>query len=284
MEKPDISDLYRFFATLGFLLISGAVIVIWVLSNENAVFLIDKGTLESLTDTAQNTINSKQKFLACIYSKKDILFCILLFSGLLSFVYGISKWWNRQEKKDRDEDIKYMENLKKCDEEQNKYRIKKEVNETEGHEPESDVEISAITAYYGIEKTVCGHINKKYSDNYIIKNNIRLIHCEFDIIMYSEKLKCYKAVEIKYYIKDIKYANLENGYIKFALALDEFKEYFKIDDVNAKSIDYILIWVYKDNGRVDILRKNREIMLNRFNNHKIDIKIINENQIDDLVI
>jgi hypothetical protein len=63
MKDPDTSDLYKFFATLGVLLISGACIAIWVLSIENSVLLINRETLESLTAVAKENIESRQEFL-----------------------------------------------------------------------------------------------------------------------------------------------------------------------------------------------------------------------------
>jgi hypothetical protein len=287
MEKPDFTDLYKFYVSLGIILIAFSGIIIWFYFFSNDIFLITVNTLENITDLGKATIITKQKLLLYVYKFIPLLSFVLFFGGILLSILGLTKWKRRQVIIDQiqDSELKKLEKeFKDLTEEEKDNKIKNEITDNEGIEPGSliDDEASKIRKYKDIENTIFNAIVKYYGNYYEIRKNFKVGNNEFDMIMFPAKLvNTLTIFEIKYYSRDIKYAFLMNGLIKYLLAIKLLSEYISEREKRNYIYKPIIIWVYKKNNQIDKLKRYRELALKEGNidNSKIEIIIIHEDEV-----
>jgi len=289
MERPDTSDLYKFFTTLGILLIISSFIIFWTIINTYDIFLIKNDELDNITLLAKENIIKRQEFISFIYHYRFIISSTILIMGIVELIYGIKKWKSRQIIIDRTQEQEYINlvrNAKKQTNEQINKKLHNEAIETRGEEPNSQISVDITNNYRNIEKKVIDIINKKYKDNFIIGNKVIFDNIGYDIVMMPKKQSISENIfniEIKYYTtKEIRYADLRNGYQGYLLLANKFNEYFKYTSKN--DIVYILLWIYNSNIQLDKLNHYKEILESTENemNLKVKIMIIEEKDIEKL--
>jgi len=288
MEHPDTSDLYKFFTTLGILLIVSSLIIFWTILNSYDIFLIKNEDLDNLTLLAKENIIKRQEFISLIYHYRFLITSIIFIFGIIELFYGIKKWKVRQIIIDRTQEQEYLKLFnapERQSDEQINEKLRNEVIEIRGEELDSKIPID-ITDYKNIEKKVIGIINKKYNDFFMIRNNVIFEDIGYDIIMIPKKKSISENIfniEIKYYSKEIRYADLINGYRGYLLLANKFNEYFKNKSKN--NIVYVLLCIYNSNNNLDKLNNYKERILESIENKmnlKVKIIIIEENDIEKL--
>jgi hypothetical protein len=193
------------------------------------------------------------------------------------FFHWRRKLEHQAKKRDEIEDAQAVMNLSEASEKQNEERIRNKLIEAKIRFSNTDRRL-AMSKYRSIETEVFETMRKKYGE-YIVRHNILLNHSEFDIIMYSEKERCFKVIEIKYYPNNIGYDNYKRGYEKFILTFIEFKDYFEITEFDKRSVEYILLWI---SPNADKLQEYKKQLLDESIKPKVDIKITTEDKIADL--
>lgn len=278
MERPDTSDLYKFFTTLGILLIVSSFFVFWTILNSYDIFLIKNEELANITLLAKENIIKRQESISFIYRYRFLITSIIFIMGIVELFYGIKKWKRRQiiiDKTQNQEYVNLINEAKKQTDDQIDKKLRYEAIETRGEEPDYKIPVDITNNYKNIEKKVFDIINEKYSNYFIIQNNVIFEDTGYDIIMIpKEKSKSENIfnIEIKYYTKDIRYAYLINGYRGYLLLVNKFNEYLK--NIGKKNIEYILLWIYNSNKQFDILNKYKKLLESTENEMNIKVKII----------
>jgi hypothetical protein len=311
MNQPDTSDLHKFFATLGMLIIALSFLIFWTISTTYDVFLINNDVLNNITAFAKENILKKQKDLSCLYDNRYKILLIMIGFGIAIFLYGIVNWKRKQNIIDAKELAK---ETKKQTDEQKDNNLRRELMEEEKElaketkkqkdnnlrrelmEEEKEVEAKyrdpkaindIINTYKDIEKNVFDAIYGRYKDSYYIRNNAVFNNAEYDIIMFPTEKSSNNNIlniEVKYYTRRIIYSYLVSGYRKFLISVNKFNEYLLNLDKNFRNVEYKLLWVYKNDEQLELLLKYKKELEDSDEYEasiKINIKIINEKKIDE---
>jgi len=286
MEHPDTSDLYKFFTTLGILLIVSSFIIFWTIINSYDIFLIKIDELDNITLLAKENIINRQELISSIYHYRFLITSIIFIMGVVELFYGLKKWKVRQIIIDRIQEQEFLNLFKKPQtKEQREKKLHDEAIETSGEEPNSEILVEITNKYKNIETKVMEVINKKYKDSYKIENNFTFEDRGYDIVMIPNEKSISNNIiniEIKYYTEEIKYVNLLNGYRGYLLSLNKFNEYVKSRSKN--NIVYILLWIYNSNNQFKKLINYKEIIESTENKTNLNVKIliIEEKEIENL--
>jgi len=319
MNQPDTSDLYKFYATLGLLIIALSFLFLWTISTANDIFLISNEDLEKITVLAKENILKKQEDLSWLYGYRYIIFLLTMGLGILFFSHGILKWIPKQELIDireeitsqtanqidsrlRDEareavdaesSLKNADNTSdhiyiNCHKNEEKPNLKSIINIINSigsnkikMKPSFKNSVSIdnyVNEYKNIEERVFKAINNKYKNSYEIKSNAKFKDAEYDIIMLpiENTNSSIINIEIKYYTR-MNYTFLLSGYRRFLISANKFNRHFE-------NVEYKLLWIYNNDGQFEKLKEYKkvlEISSEYKSNIKIDINIINKNEIDE---
>ena len=290
MEKPDTTDLYKFFATLGIIIIVASLFSFWTILNTNDIFLHTEDELNNLTAIAKDNITSKQNSLSCLYDFSYWILFLSLILGFLLLCYGVYKWKRKQDIIDYTEKWDYEELMNKVNEQspaQKEKKLESDIVETSGEEYNANTYNEISIDYKGIEEKVYKILKEKYK-SYIIRNNVIFENIEFDVVMFPHfdaLINNIFCIEVKYYSKNIKTGNLIRGYNNFANSINRFQKYL-VKQKTKNNLKNLLIWVYNSNDQLYELNKNKNKLESIENslNEKINIIIINKNDIEELVL
>ncbi|OHD11666.1 MAG: hypothetical protein A2086_16010 [Spirochaetes bacterium GWD1_27_9] len=287
MEKPDFSDIYKFIVSLGIILIGSAIIVPWLILDNNSIFTIKISDLNDLTPTAKNIILKKQKIFDFILTIIPYLSLIIFAIGSFLLTIGLIKWNKRQKISDKIQDLEAKlkeRDLNPLSKEEEIKKVEKEITENEGLEPIENNQtvqkemFDKVNKYMQIENSVFNILKKDYGLIYEIKNNLKVYNHEYDIIM-NEKNNFFNQIiiEIKYYSKDIRYTYLIQGIKGFMLALENYNQYLNNKNIFCKA--YIL-WIYSSEQQKYLLDKYKINAIEEIKKTKYNINIIILNEKD----
>ena len=129
MNKPEYSDIYKFIASLGVILISFAVFLPWLVLREPFDSHVTVSEIDELTEIAQQLIAYRQST-ALWFVQNIVLFSVsLALLGLIILAGGLLLWYPKQkvlDKKDRHEEKILETEVKKMSPEQIAVKVIKE--------------------------------------------------------------------------------------------------------------------------------------------------------------
>jgi len=255
MNRLDFTDLNRFLVSLGLIFYIFAFSIPWLFFKDTIGNQIKTQELNLLTEKSKSLIERNQDYLLMISKSIPWISIILFGFGTLFIIYGITRWFKKQNLIDEKEVIELNElrrNVKTLDAKETEEKAKEEVkSETQGIEKNSEYErIYAATIenvkswenVINIENKIVEKIRNDNPLNYEIKSNVKLLDgVVADIVLQSyTKDKQDRIIEVKYFQQHINFQNLVGVLQNMAFFASTYNNRFK------KSIAGLLIIVYNE--------------------------------------
>lgn len=286
MEKLQYDSLYKFFVSLGVILIASPIAAI-ILILRNDILVLSKEEYDSLSNYSLLQIELRNKCLICLEKFSPILIALailMIIIGIILVISGIKKWYSIQVFLDKhiESDAKIAEQkltqmsitevLEKAD---------KECNETleETNIPANTVK-DPITAYLNMEDRYYEYLISNLSTaarrRIRFNRNVKVGSFNYDFIFLSQINTTDTIYEIKYWNKTI-----SSSVIKRTLSyLVEAGENYQ-NETNRNYV-YKLV-IISNNKTIDSIRRcvNDEIYIENsvIDSQKIQIEYLDEETI-----
>lgn len=180
MNKPEYSDLYKFIASLGVIMIASAVLLPWLILREPFDNQIRVSEISELTKTGQTLIDIRQN--TALWFIKNILYISLIPAvlGLSLLIIGLLPWWRKQRLLDeRDElenkKLEYEYSTSKMTNEQIMIKALEEIQEDLPEKEkvvESKGQVAAIQKYFRTEDMVITKFSNCYDSANVFSHQI----------------------------------------------------------------------------------------------------------------
>jgi len=255
MDKIEYGDVNKFLASIGLVLISLSVAAPYFYLKEDFGLYIESDKIKSFTPAIQLLVFEKQT--AAAFVQKNILWaslCLFL-SGITIVVIGLIRWFKRQAKVDRKEDIDLEISeweLNKLTDKERTQKVKDEIKSNEIAELKENKKLEIpppgeVSNYLLVEQRVIDHIKKYRSDNFEVYDNIKLgDKTRIDVLLVAQTKKfADRIVEIKFTTRPITFELISDGLQK----LDKYiNDYLRIK--KRKAVPVLLI-VFPDKAPLD---------------------------------
>ncbi len=208
MDKIEFSDIYKFIASIGLILIGMAVVLPWFINHDTPFLLIEANKIKALTPTAQNIIKDQQSTLSFLNNWIVVASLILFSGGITMLIWSIINWRKRQMVVDgiQDEELKSRQ-LQNISIQDKRELIKEDIN-TElntnyyqnEHGPVQQTDIDEqIDEYIKIENIVYSSLKISHSLRYDALQNVSILNIAIDVILRSKtRVLRDRLIEIKY--------------------------------------------------------------------------------------
>jgi len=268
MNKPEYSDLYKFLASLGVIIISISLLLPWLFLTQSFNSLISNGEIIKYTQTAQTLINLQQTT-ALWFIKNLLIICTILFLlGCSLLVYSLHLWKPVQDEIDRERKLsnqKLSNELKTATKEEQFNKFVQEVSENNEEHEETIKDFSTqISKYISVEEKVLNKLAISFGENNVLRNKLIGKKQVDAIIRISPSIRA---------VIEIKYLTNENNLEKIANAITSqlysfTKEYKEIrNSINIFGVGIIIT--------SNIIRSDGQVA----NNKSHDCLIFSEEQL-----
>lgn len=105
IPKLEFGQLYKFVVSLGLVLMAIAVIGPWAILRDQGALLVTREALDDLTPRAQEVLELKQHHAELIVRAYPVVALVLLVTGAVVAVWGLTQWWGRQKVADERENV-----------------------------------------------------------------------------------------------------------------------------------------------------------------------------------
>ena len=213
MNKPEYSDLYKFLASLGVIIISISLLLPWLFLTQSFNSLISNGEIIKYTQTAQTLINLQQTT-ALWFIKNLLIICTILFLlGCSLLVYSLHLWKPVQDEIDRERKLsnqKLSNQLKTATKEEQFNKFVQEVSENNEEHEETIKDFSTqISKYISVEEKVLNKLAISFGENNVLRNKLIGKKQVDAIIRISPSIRA--VIEIKYLTKENNLEKIANA-------------------------------------------------------------------------
>lgn len=221
MGNINYDSFYKFLVSLGIILVILPFTALIFLLTNSFDLQISELELTTYTETAQNVIRFRQS-IPLLIQERGIWWIMggCVFCGIFLIVYGLIKWYELQKIEDickKREAEKQMEAIMKNTVNMSDEQIIEKTVFEEGPSV-------AVMKGFLIEQRVFNYI-KNIKNTYIVKNNIMIGDCEYDVVAFSNKIfeKDY-VYEVKYVKNKISFSQIEKYREKMKRLQTNFSE------------------------------------------------------------
>jgi hypothetical protein len=267
MEKIEYSDLYKFFVSIGLVLIAIFFLTWYVFLKEDFGLYIEQEKFVKFSEPIQQLITAKQNRIIEL-QKWDWVTYLLLIIGLLSTGFGIFIWWKRQIKVDEkfeNESLMVKLKLRSMTLEE---RVEKAEQEVISVTTTTTTTPEIVENYMDSEERLIQMFLQSNQNEYeILSNQILGNQFEIDLIAKAKnKMFSDKIIEIKYITNLVPFSFIDLT-IKHLKRITDF--YISIEGNDATPI---LLIVHTDDVDIDNINYFDE----KINKGKVTLRIVNE--------
>ncbi len=207
MNNLEYDNLYKFFVSLGIVLVVLPVAVLAFLFNSNLI-LISQVEFDSLSDFSLQMVQQRERLTSYFFVVFPWVAAALVLLGLFLIIFGICKWIGVQKNLDKKLDAETTLQTLAVLEMNNKEVTAKIEGETEENIStesanieiaDADSHLSRMKKYIEIEELCFNYFTKKYGRKYSFKRNIGIGQYKYDFIGVSQRDNIDLIVEIKYW-------------------------------------------------------------------------------------
>ena len=206
MDKLQYDSFYKYLVSLGTILITAPLLVIYYILNLGNDLLFTSSEVEQLSPSSLNILQERETLISSILKFLPIITVILLIIGLICLVYGATKWHSLQKEIDEQTRLKTIEqrtNLKQQTPTDIVERIIDESNESTD-ESDSNKSISTrpksrLVKLMEIENACYSYISEKHSKKFTFRQNIKIANHTYDMIAISKYNNIDYIYEFKYW-------------------------------------------------------------------------------------
>ena len=266
MDRLEFSDVYKFIASIGLLLIGLSVLLPWFINHDADFLLIDEKKLNTLTIAAQHVISSQQNSLLK-FNQHILWFSPMMFAGgLYMVIWAILYWRKRQLVVDgiQDEELRSRK-LQNISNSEKREMIKDDIIEIDDLQDENEqkdqIDIAAtieekIDEYINIENILYTAISKYSTTEYQTLQNVKIPDATFDIVMRSKVQSRDRLLEIKYFKSQLNLSVLEKNVQQLIVNSKLYKSTVKRD-----CMPFLFI-IYDEEHLIDLLIQYKKSLQN----------------------
>lgn len=220
MDKIEFSDVYKFLASIGILLMGLSVLIPWFINHNASFLLIESKKLTELTATAKTIIENQQNSLLTFNGIIVWISPILFAMGLSLTAWSVFSWRKRQLVIDgiQDEELKskQMQNISEV-EKRNLVReditdeilVNSEIPIEDFHAQEIQQETldDQVDKYIDLENRIYNSILKTHQNSFAAFQNIKIENVTFDIVLRAKpnQVSTDRLIEIKYFKSNLNF-------------------------------------------------------------------------------
>ena len=208
MDKLQYDSLYKFFVSLGIILIALPIVALAYLINGDLV-LISQTEFDALSEYSQKTIMYRESLTSYFTNMFPWICLIFMCIGGLFLCYGVYKWQTVQNNLDKKlnaeatmQALSLMEMNSKEIEDKVEAEVKEDVSAEMCDETNSstvETQMNRIDKYKEIEDQSYNFFATRYARTYGFKRNIRMGKHHYDFIGVSKNDDTDLIVEVKYF-------------------------------------------------------------------------------------
>ncbi|MBD1392488.1 hypothetical protein [Mucilaginibacter glaciei] len=296
MDKFEFSDLYKFLVSAGIILIGIATLMPWFYLKEPFDLLIEKNKILLLTPEAQFVVANRQAFIGRLSSIIPWTSAILFFAGVLSIIFGLKKWFNKQAEIDKrdtltteklEKEVKSMSPADVVNKNESEFNeatnINSDIENTTTTTTSTPTKNEFISNYTHIEQFFSSRLTSVYQNRFKILTNIRLNNrsflAEYDLVLNSGTLSRKDYIfEFKYYPNGVTKKTIQEVIIKM-----DWRAKVYSDKIKNNIMSILLIALptnkYNDERCTELKKLPKEISSITTN---IKIEFINSDKLDNL--
>lgn len=206
MEKLQYDSFYKFLVSIGLILILTPLFCLYYIVSGSYNILLSKNELDNLSLVSLDLINIKFNSIKVIYHYLPYACALLVSIGLICIIVGCKKWYYIQKRLDELTELDLKEkqlNIQNMTPTEIIDKVLKE--ETENLEEN----IQGLTNYsstssrikksFEIENAAYDYITRKSKHKYLVRQNVKIMNYEFDIVASSIHDNIDLLYEIKYW-------------------------------------------------------------------------------------
>jgi hypothetical protein len=274
MNRVEFSDINKFFASIGLILIGLALFLPWIINQNSDLLFLDKENLNTLSPESIQIITKQQNYLLFLSNSLSWLIPVLFLLGFFLLCYGLWQWKKRQKVIDQIQDL----DLKAKQHQNLTLEDRKEIKEEELMEAKPEDIKTEVDKYIAIENKIYKKLLPYYRVNYETISNIRIGLYNYDIILKSRyiKVRADLILEVKYYKTQLIYNRLFDATMQFFQAINHYE-----NNLQRRAIP-ILIFVYETDGEKEKISEYKEklIAYSQEMGKKIRVKFFKESELD----
>ncbi|EOQ94785.1 hypothetical protein LEP1GSC195_1374 [Leptospira wolbachii serovar Codice str. CDC] len=232
MINLQFQDYYRFFASLGIILISISFILPWLFLKTDLDLIIKQEDYDKLYPISKEIIDLKFNLARLVYSHIKFTFALLNISGIISLIFGLTNWRKGQNLIDFETEEKLKEfklRTTSVSVKEKKNQIGKEITI---YAAKSNLQAAAknqiINKTYEIESSILKILKNQLNKKYTLITQRKLKEVTVDgMLIPNNKFDYYYIIEIKYI-----HGNLKNELLKLILNFNK-----KVDQETANILN-----------------------------------------------
>lgn len=219
MSKLEYDNLYKFLVSLGIVLIVFPVAVLVYLFGVEPI-LISQLEYDELSAFSLQMLENRNRLTSFFISTFPWIAGVLILAGVALLVCGIIKWVELQKKLDKKLDAETTMqtlSLMQMTKQEVAAKIEEEAKIEEQEETDNsdlpsgnssaNTQLNRIKKYIEIEDLCFNYFERKYSNKYSFKRNIRMGRYEYDFIGVSKNDNTDMIVEVKYWGSDTHFSS-----------------------------------------------------------------------------
>lgn len=277
IDKIDYGDLYKFRTSIGLIIMALALVLPWLIINQDKSYY--------LSTQEYNSLGNQSQWLADYQRTINIIFAILIpivsvvgfWFGYKLFRTGYNQWKNKQDSADEYEQLNLIAKrteVKKMNSEEVDRKAEEEIlkdntenpeEEKEEEEKEETITTTQVTTIQERKEKLLNaeaEIFKKITDyntfNYNPQQNLKLSKYTFDIVLqaFNPNNRVDIIIEVKYLQTTLNMVNLRNSFLEFITSTNEYRR-----QTSRKAKMYFMI-IYNSSvgSEADIKRFSRALI------------------------
>lgn len=246
MDKFEFSDLHKFLVSAGVALIAISVLIPWFYLKEPFDLLIEKDKLKLLTIEAQNILKNRQSLIGYTYTVMPWTSFSLFITGLITTIWGVSKWSTKQanlDERDRLTTQKLVKEIANMTPSEIEQKNEQEYQEAVDVVPITTTTTSTpvkeifIASYLDIEKHFIDKLKFYYQDMYRIQPHLQIEgerhltpRSQYDLVMKSVWRDLADCIfEFKYYPYGVTKSTIRENLIKLNQLAITYRANFRVE-------------------------------------------------------
>lgn len=204
MEKLQYDSFYKFLVSIGLILFVAPLFCLYYIVSGSYDILLSKNELNDLSSMSLDLINIKINSIKVIYHYLPYACALLVIIGLICIIIGCKKWYYIQKRLDELTELDLKEKQLNIQNMTPSEIISKVLKDETENSEENIQELtnysstsSRIMKAFEIENAAYDYITRKFKHKYLVRQNVKIMNYEFDIVASS----IYDNIDLIYEIK-----------------------------------------------------------------------------------
>lgn len=189
MDKLNFSDLYKFLVSVGITMILIGLLFPFLITLDSSSISIEKNALEQINESGKTILGLKLNHVKWLMIYWKGISALIILFGIVITIFGLTKWVERQKKRDAKFDLDLIISEQNSISERSKSdSLNEEAELIEELDPNITIDRKDfIQKNKVVENIIYTKLSTFYTSNYIPQNNVEFKESQFDIILMSKQ-------------------------------------------------------------------------------------------------